>query len=283
MIHYPNALENQVTKFNTSGFNQLNLQEDKGTLDGVSFFDTEIYKIREMNIEFRGISEVKFTPVTNLNLKIRLDGNSGFKARAIKEVKFKALFNSYSSFKTRVVTVKEPNRLQNNIYKFNRSAFNRININIEETGFFDGVSSFKANAIISAIGQVNFNSESKFKARAFKDTNANTVFEGYSTFKAKQMRIRNYVIKLNAYSSFIASATIIQIEYLTISGISFRPGDVIVIDLNNFFVTLNGVDITYKVDGNFFEFYAGENTLIWNDNVNLRKVKMEVLYQNKFL
>lgn len=88
---------------------------------------------------------------------------------------------------------------------------------------------------------------------------------------------------LQGRSNISLATFVITKESLILSNLGFKVGDIIEIDLDIYYVTHNGIDITYKVSGGFFKLYSGLNTINWKNDVNERSVKKDIKYQNKFL
>lgn len=152
-----------------------------------------------------------------------------------------------------------------NTIKFNDSTKLDLNLNLHASPNYNikSSSNLKINPNKYMWSSVNYLSQSFLILRNFRATFLDINFLSRS------------ILKLNAF--------IISEEVLTLENLNFKPNDVITIDLNDYYVLHNGHDITYKMKGAFFKFYPKENMLIWHDDVNERNIKLEILYQNKFL
>ena len=89
--------------------------------------------------------------------------------------------------------------------------------------------------------------------------------------------------RLLGKSMFQASPALFAVETLSLAGLAFGRGDIIEIDLDHCYVTQNGLTLMDQLNGNFFKFYPGENTLIWQDDQEARAIEMKVHFQNKYL
>lgn len=152
-----------------------------------------------------------------------------------------------------------------NTIKFNDSTKLDLNLNLHASPNYNikSSSNLKINPNKYMWSSVNYLSQSFLILKNFRATFLDINFLSRS------------ILKLNAF--------IISEEVLTLENLNFKPNDVITIDLNDYYVLHNGHDITYKMKGAFFKFYPKENMLIWHDDVNERNIKLEILYQNKFL
>lgn len=143
------------------------------------------------------------------------------------------------------------------------------------------------------VGKINVNvninisiiilSKSILKANIYKLMWEKIEIKSLSKLVATSNRLRFINIAFIGQTALVFNPFIISVESLSLNNLGFKPSDVIEIDLDNYYITHNGVDITYKMAGSFFRLYAGINTVKWKDNVNERKVRKDIIFQNKFL
>lgn len=112
----------------------------------------------------------------------------------------------------------------------------------------------KGEFFISGIGGISI--------EAVKELYGNSLFEGIG----------------NIYST----STKYEVKAITFSG-SFTVGDVIVVDMDKYTVTLNGVNALNNISGNFFNLLPGQNEITYTDDSTDRTVKIIVTYRDRWL
>ncbi len=120
-------------------------------------------------------------------------------------------------------------------------------------------------------------------ADAIRVRSEQIMISGVSGASMDAVRVRRVTFTAAGISDVKMVSMVFQAEELIISSLFFRPGDTIVIDLDNQYITHNGQSIMDKYDGEFFNFFAGLNTLKWTDDQIARVVKAMITFQNKYL
>ena len=152
-----------------------------------------------------------------------------------------------------------------------------------------------ATVSITAAAYVYSNASARYSAGA--KTNVNSNFQGipakrlyiqchfksYSSVSARLSLIRGVKTKAFCYSYFKAISNVVAVEIISITDINFLPGDMLEIDLCNYYAALNGHNIMDKLAGDFFRLYPGKNVIVWQDNKGSRRVEIKTQYQNKYL
>lgn len=210
--------------------------------------------------------------------KLGFSGKSDFN---IFEGNVSVTFNSKSNVTANNIRVRYPNIEYSQPPLFNRVAFNH-NAEIKK-GMFRSTSMISFNPHFEVTAGIVLDSKSEFKINAHKYMWTNTDLISKSNFTLIPIRVRFQGVSFKGKSKFECNAVLVSQETLQLLGLGFKPNDVIVIDLDNYYITHNGVDITYKAYGVFFKFYPDKNILYWKDDVNSRNVKKDILYQNKYL
>lgn len=223
------------------------------------------------NTRFNRGETIKYTSVSvNSSSSLRI-----FEDNASVNFKIKS-----GGFKGDPHRIRYPNTNFNSKPMFNRTGFNR---NLGFKPRVRGISFMEFNPTIETSAGVNFIARSDLRATLYKYMVGNIEFVSKSLLTLINFRARFVSVIMRSTSRFYADAETVSKEILVLSDLGFKPGDVIVIDLDNFFITHNSIDITYKALGEFFKFYPNVNMVYWQDDVNERTVKKEILSQNKYL
>jgi len=148
---------------------------------------------------------------------------------------------------------------------------------------------YNSEGFLTAAGLAWFSSEApfcadaEFSAMAGKINLSMTAFSSQAGFLVAARALFGVNTLFSGQGSFSSAADVFVIDVMVFTGLNFRPGDTLEIDLCNYYIALNGVNVIDRMSGAFFGLYPGENRLNWRDNVASRAVDMSVLFQNKYL
>lgn len=177
---------------------------------------------------------------------------------------------------------------------FNRNSFNRDTFNRSSgtsSGLLAGSARFVFDATAEMHSMVPMHGEAGIvfgvdgnlvSTRPYGETITGIDFEGVANLAA------------DAYCSgeigitFDATASAVRINNdteLTLEGLTFAPGDTIIIDTETLDVFINGQpDVSsWVVGSDFFQLEKGTNALTFYDNVNERELTVTVLWADRWL
>ncbi len=176
---------------------------------------------------------------------------------------------------------------------FNKQPFNKgkFNSTTEDafSFFAEGIISFgakaelttvktmQANSNIQTITQGNLIKSRKFKGNSEIETSTNCI---------QLQRVRkfegNSIIETNAQSTGFNSY---GYEFITLTGLTLRQGDELIIDTGEMTVELNGQNVInyLTIDSEFFSIKPGENIIIFENGIVNSKADIKILWKDAFL
>lgn len=233
----------------------------------------------EMAIEAQ--STIEITSEAAYGIGTAFENVSEFESRANAPIWIETEFRGSSGIEAENIRViyigkTEPYGL------FNRTRFNRFPI---KKGALNGGSSFGGSITVYSEIELEFNANAFFNAENYKSVIADIIMSAMGTLTTESGAIKRAASTFSAESGIIFDPYVVEAEIMefTGSGFAFKPGDIIEIDLCNYYATQNGVNIMDKFNGTFFRFYPGDNTLIWQDDKTARRIESKIRYQNKYL
>lgn len=177
---------------------------------------------------------------------------------------------------------------------FNRNSFNRDTFN-RSSGAAAGLLAGAARVVFDANGQIHsmaplqgvtgiaFDANGNLvSTRPYGDTVAGIDFDGVANLAADAYCSGSAGIVFDAIASAIRVNNDTE---LALEGLTFAPGDTIIIDTETLDIFINGEpDVaSWVVGSNFFQFEKGTNALTFYDNATSRELTVTVLWADRWL
>ncbi len=248
--------------------------------DNTSVMVANGYRALLLPLDFKSTSSLFGSASLSAGCTANFTAESSFYAVILRPLEAEANIISSAKMYNEPLRVRYVNHYEMPYGLFNHTMFNR---HFTHSGSISGVSSFSAKMIVDVGIATSLNGCAFFIADNYRIQKPSLQFIAHSSAHLEARAVKCTVSTFNGASKFYIEALSAAIDFLEITGLSFKPGDVIEINLCNFYATQNNVNIMDKFTGNFFKFYSGDNILIWQDNVTARTVEAKIRFQNKFL
>ncbi len=166
--------------------------------------------------------------------------------------------------------------------------FNRTKIGTS-ANYIELESNIKAKSKVTSRISSSFELSANVRAKSKVISNYERVQECVSKTIVKSKQNSNYVkvqftnATLKSSSKQTANYNAYEIKEVNLSNLSFEPSDVIEIDFENYTITKNKENILDKFEGDFFKLAPGENTIIYTDDAEERKVFVQSTHTNYYL
>lgn len=129
---------------------------------------------------------------------------------------------------------------------------------------------------------VVFESRTELGAPMTREIAFGAAIESATELFTQMTRERTFASAFSSFTELTASPVYSHIDTITFTG-DFAPGDRLVIDTRTKTITLNGVNVLDKMDGDFFELIYGENALTYTDKEGNRNVLARVTHLDRYL
>ncbi|AWB45266.1 hypothetical protein DCC85_14225 [Paenibacillus sp. CAA11] len=166
---------------------------------------------------------------------------------------------------------------------FNRLPFNRpYSLETLFSAVFESLTEANGRLSVDFPVTVVFESASDLSVSLTREYEIIAAIESASELFTQLIRERSFTAPIQSSTEFIAKAVSTHVDKIAFTG-DFRPGDRLVIDTRTKTITLNGVNVLDKMDGDFFELIFGANAITYTDNESVRSVLTRVTHRDRYL
>lgn len=171
---------------------------------------------------------------------------------------------------------------------FNQIGFNDVAFNRHSTSFsnlsatLSAESSLNANGNISLTIQAGLSSYSELEAKIYRSYSFESHLSSEGSLQSTQNRIRYFITNLSAEANLQVTLSKFHIKELIFIG-DFNPGDKIIIDMKSMTLTLNGQNMLRMMEGHFFDFNTGLNTVRYTDESGNRSVLLNITHKDRYI
>lgn len=151
----------------------------------------------------------------------------------------------------------------------------------------ENVSDLEAKTLRNRFNKSLLNSSSFINARYIRITQGNGLEHiAYTAFSGRYIRLR--ILREKEYlatATMQADSSYIISDVFILKGLEFKPGDEIIIDMDNYLVLQNGENILKHLDDSskFFDLVEGLNKIRYTDTSSSRSIEATISYNNRYI
>ncbi len=123
---------------------------------------------------------------------------------------------------------------------------------------------------------------SEFATSLIREIPVSFVLEFASEFAASMVREILEASSADSSTEFNVTATVTHMDRVFYNG-DIAPGDRLIIDMARKTITLNGVNVLDKMNGEFFALIFGDNAIKYEDNEVARTLLTRITHRDKYL